>query len=34
MEEKRYKKGDHIIDEGQDGDELFVVENGNLSCFK
>jgi cAMP-dependent protein kinase regulator len=34
MEEKRYKHGDHIITQGEDGNELFVVESGISSCFK
>lgn len=34
MEEKRCKAGDVIITEGQNGDELFVVETGTLKCTK
>lgn len=34
MEEKRYKAGDAVIKEGQDGHELFLVENGTLNCTK
>jgi cAMP-dependent protein kinase regulator len=34
MEEKRFKAGDYAIKQGDDGNELFVVENGTLSCYK
>ena len=34
MEEKRYKKGDNIINQGDNGDCLYFVEEGNLSCYK
>ena len=34
MEERRYKKGEKIITQGEDGFELYVVESGTLSCFK
>jgi cAMP-dependent protein kinase regulator len=34
MEEKRFKAGDKIITEGENGDELFVVETGKLKCTK
>ncbi len=34
MEEKRFEVGDYVIKEGEDGAELFVVENGTLSCYK
>ena len=34
MEEKRYKQGDIVIEQGDDGSELFVVESGSLSCKK
>lgn len=34
MEEKRYNPGDKVIQQGEDGNELFVVESGTLSCFK
>ena len=34
MEEKRYAAGDTVITQGEDGAELFVVENGVLSCSK
>lgn len=28
------KQGEVIINEGEDGDNLYVVENGTLSCTK
>ena len=34
MEEKRYKKGENIINQGDNGDCLYFVEEGNLNCFK
>ena len=34
MEERRCKPGETIIEEGKDGKELFVVEHGELGCFK
>lgn len=34
MEEKRYKNGDMVIKENDNGDELFVVETGKLKCTK
>lgn len=34
MEEKRFKAGEYVIKQGEDGSELFVVENGTLSCTK
>ena len=34
MEEKRFKANDVVITEGQNGDELFVVETGQLKCTK
>ena len=34
MEEKRYTPGQEVIKQGDDGSELFVVENGVLSCTK
>ena len=34
MEERRLKHKDHVITQGEDGNELFVVESGTLSCFK
>lgn len=34
MEEKKFKEGDLVISQGEDGAELFVVESGTLSCKK
>lgn len=34
MEEKRFKAGESVITQGEDGSELFVVESGVLSCTK
>ena len=34
MEEKRFKAGDWVIKQGEDGDNLYVVEQGTLKCFK
>jgi cAMP-dependent protein kinase regulator len=34
MGEKKAKPGDHIITQGEEGDNLYVVESGTLSCSK
>lgn len=34
LEEKRFKAGEYVIKQGEDGSELFVVESGVLSCSK
>ena len=34
MEEKRFKKGENIITQGDNGDCLYFVEAGNLTCYK
>ena len=34
MEEKRYKLDDKVIIQGEDGDCLYIVETGNLKCYK
>lgn len=34
MEERRFQKGEHVIKEGDDGDELFLVDEGTLNCYK
>lgn len=34
MEECRFKAGDWIIRQGEEGDVLYVIEEGNLDCFK
>ena len=34
MEEKKYNKGENIINQGDNGDCLYFVEEGNLNCYK
>ena len=34
MEEKVFKKGENIINQGEKGDCLYFVEEGNLDCYK
>ncbi len=34
FEEKRFKKGDHVIDQGDHGEILFLIESGTLNCYK
>ena len=34
MEEKRFKSGDDVIVQGEQGDCLYFVESGNLDCYK
>lgn len=34
IEEKRYKAGELVIKEGDQGDEMFVLESGSLDCTK
>lgn len=34
MEEKKFKANDWVIRQGEDGDNLYVVEQGTLKCFK
>ena len=34
MDEKRAKPGDTIISQGEEGDVLYVVESGVLSCYR
>merc|ERR1711976_42710 len=34
FEEKRFNKGDHVIDQGDHGDVLFLIESGTLNCYK
>lgn len=34
MEEKKFKTGDAVITQGEKGDVLYLVEQGNLDCFK
>lgn len=34
MEEKKFKNGDWVIRQGEQGDVLYVVDSGNFDCFK
>eukprot|EP00340_Litonotus_pictus_P001128 CAMPEP_0170518338 /NCGR_PEP_ID=MMETSP0209-20121228/4048_1 /TAXON_ID=665100 ORGANISM="Litonotus pictus, Strain P1" /NCGR_SAMPLE_ID=MMETSP0209 /ASSEMBLY_ACC=CAM_ASM_000301 /LENGTH=385 /DNA_ID=CAMNT_0010803861 /DNA_START=51 /DNA_END=1208 /DNA_ORIENTATION=+ len=34
MEEKHYKAGQNVITQGESGDCLYIVETGELNCFK
>ena len=34
MEEKKFKIDEKVITQGEDGDCLYIVETGSLSCFK
>jgi cAMP-dependent protein kinase regulator len=34
MGEKRVNAGENIIVEGENGNELYVVEEGQLDCYK
>lgn len=34
MEEKRYIRGEEVIRQGDQGDEMFVVESGSLDCYR
>ena len=34
MEEKSFKRGETVIQQGESGNELFIVENGHLDCTK
>ena len=34
MEEKRFKLNENVITQGEDGDCLYIVETGNLKCYK
>lgn len=34
FEEKRFTKGDHVIDQGEHGDVLYLIESGTLNCYK
>jgi len=34
MEEKKYKAGENVITQGESGDVLYLVEQGNLDCCK
>lgn len=34
MEEKKYNAGDKVIAQGEEGNELFVVDSGTLTCVR
>lgn len=34
MEEKKFRKDEWIIKQGEDGDNLYVVDSGTLECYK
>lgn len=34
MDEKKVRAGETVITEGESGNELYVVEDGVLDCFK
>ena len=34
MDEKKFKAGQNVITQGEDGDCLYVIEEGHLDCFK
>lgn len=34
MEEIRFKAGETVINQGDDGDVLYFVDEGELDCFK
>jgi cAMP-dependent protein kinase regulator len=34
MEEKHFRAGDNVIVQGESGDCLYVVETGDLDCYK
>ena len=34
MEERKYKTGDAVIKQGDEGDNLYVIEIGTLDCFR
>jgi len=34
FEEKIFHAGDWVIKQGDDGDVLYVIDSGNLDCFK
>ncbi|KAL4435699.1 hypothetical protein ABPG74_018250 [Tetrahymena malaccensis] len=34
MEEKRFKAGDQVIKQGEEGNYLYVIDEGQLDCFK
>ena len=34
MDEKHYKEGEIVIEQGENGDCLYIIETGELDCFK
>lgn len=34
MEEKKFKKDEYVIKQGEDGNELYVIDQGELDCYK
>lgn len=34
MQERTYKPKDWVIKQYEDGQELYIVENGELNCYK
>lgn len=34
FEEKKYKAGESVITQGEQGDVLYLIESGNLDCYK
>lgn len=34
FKEERYNPNDYVIKQGEEGDKLYVVMQGNLECFK
>ena len=34
MEEKTFKEGEYVMRQGEEGNELYIVESGNLDCYK
>ncbi|CAK92908.1 unnamed protein product (macronuclear) [Paramecium tetraurelia] len=34
MEEKKFQDGDFVIKQGEDGNELYVIDEGRLECYK
>jgi cAMP-dependent protein kinase regulator len=34
FEEKHYKEGETVIEQGEQGDVLYLIEKGTLDCYK
>lgn len=34
FDEKHYKEGETVIEQGEQGDVLFLIEKGQLDCYK